>query len=261
MEPSSIINEAEQPPPDMQGQAAWWRINRRTALRWRNQGVPLHSREMTLAWWDKQDQSKLPQGFNARCEELRGNQKRDLPGESDRDWAEFEAQARTDDPKEAMAKISRARDWAYFKLEKAAKLDDNKGQKFYSDLLAKMESTLHDAQLRAKKMGLDEGELIPRPEIERIIWAQAFWLMRSSSKHLDAISVKLAAKFPSVEAKDVRDVLEPELLSDRFLIPYARASKIASGVTIPDWLVSEMRKACGDFLEKGEAAFDAEAEK
>ncbi len=254
-----------QPPKLTRDLAVYWRVTERTIARWRAKGAPLHDIAGMLEW--SRDREKLPRAFIDRIAYLTGapeddgdkrpdtEEARPLDGSPDPNWAEFEKQARGDDPKLAMEKIARARDYAAFRFEKAAAKSDRSGMKFYGDLLAKMESVLHDAQLRAKKLGLDEGQLLPRGEVERIAWALAYWALRAVDLNLDALSVRFEKLGLSSAA--AREVLEPELLSDRFLVPFARAAKIQGGTELPEWLVAKMREACGDFLEKGEAEFDA----
>jgi hypothetical protein len=233
-----------------------YRVGERTIKRWAAKGAPLGD-DAAMVEWSKA-QTNLPTGFLEWLDE----QKRGLAPKdggaptTESDWQEFEKIARTDDPKDAMQKIAKARDFAAFMLEKAWKSESTKDQKHFADLLAKMESCLHDAQLRAKKLGVDSGELLPRPECERILWALAHWLLRSTDQHLDAITAKLTALSPGLAATPVRSVLEPELLSQRFLVPFAHAAKIQNGVGLPGWVVAKMREAAGDFLENGEKQFE-----
>lgn len=248
-------------PTSVDGLAGFWRVNPRTIIQWRSEAAPLHNVEELAVWATKK--KRLPQGFVARLGELRAPSARGESGvgadgrQKATDWETFEKTARTDDPNEAMVKIAKARDFASYKFELAAKKGDAADLKFYGDLLAKMEGVLHDAQLRAKKLGLDEGDLIPRVEVERILWSVGYWLMRAADLNLDALSSRLEAMAPGLSGKAVRKALEGELLSDRFLVPFARAASIQAGVTVPEWAVAPMRKACGDYLEDGEKAFDA----
>jgi hypothetical protein len=233
-----------------------YRCGERTIKRYAAKGAPLGD-DAAMAEWAK-GQSNLPGGLLEWCDEYkRKNTAGDRAPETQSDWDEFQKIARSDDPKDAMAKIAKARDFAAFMFEKASRADNRKDQKHFSDLLAKMEACLHDAQLRAKKLGVDSGELLPRPEVERVIFAMAFWLMRSADQHLDSLTARLRALAPGLDGEPIRSVLEGELLSDRFLVPFAQAAKIQNGVALPEWVVAKMREACGDFLEHGEKAFDA----
>lgn len=179
-------------------------------------------------------------------------------GSDDPDWKEFSEAAiksANDDPKAALADLAKARDFAAFKLEKANKQNDRQSIKFYSDLLVKFEGAIHDAQLRARKLGMDEGELLPRHEIERIFFALGFWLMRATDQHLDTLSASIAKRTSDLSAEDVRRVLEPELLSARFLVPFARSASIQSGLSLPQWIVDKLKTVTGDYLADGEKLF------
>jgi hypothetical protein len=230
-----------------------YRVGERTIKRWAAKGAPLQD-EDGMAEWSK-GQTNLPAGFLEWLDERKRGLSPDQPTTLS-DWAEFEKLVRSDDPKDAMAKIAKARDFAAFMLEKAWKAENRKDQKHFSDLLAKMESCLHDALLRSKKLGIDSGELLPRPEVERVLWALAYWLLRSADQHQDALTTKLTALSPGLAAGPVRAILDPELLSTRFLTPFAYAAKLQGGVGLPAWVVAKMREAAGDFLENGEQHFE-----
>lgn len=242
-----------QPGKSIGGQAVYWGISEPTVKRERLKGTPLHSVEETAAWAESHS---VPAAVREKIKRERraAAPPAALPTDSP-DWIEFEKATRADDPKESMVKIARARDFAAFMFQKAARMADKENQEFYTDLLAKMESCLHDAQLRAKKLGIDAGELLPRPEVERLVWALMYWLLRSTDHHLDALTTKLQALSPGLPAEAVRGILDAELISNRCLIPFARAAKIRSGVTVPDWVVQKMRTTAGDFIENGEASF------
>lgn len=244
------------PPRSVAGQAEFYRVTPRTIDRWRAREAPLLDVAAMIEW--APNQKSLPDSFLARIAELKAMQ----PGgkktamEGDADWQEFISQARSGDAKESLEKLALARDFASFKFEKASRATDKDNMKFYAELLSKFEGVFHDAQLRARKLGIDEGELLPRSEVERITWAVAYWLLRATDQHLDAITSKLKALSPGLDAEPVRAVLEPELLSCRFLEPFAKAARIQSGVGLPGWLFAKMRESAGDFLEAGEKQFD-----
>jgi hypothetical protein len=232
-----------------------WGIEDRQAQRHRKDGVPLDNDADMVRWYTSlptDSQRKLTPEFSRRIHEV-GAKLRVMPGTG----AEWEA----DTPKESLADIKEARDFAAFRFKLAAKANDRLDMKAFADLLSTFEGVVHDAELRAKKLGLDAGELLPRPEIERILWALAYWLLRSTDQHLDAISAKLTKLSAGLDDARVRAVLEPELLSQRFLGPFAQASKLQNGVGLPAWVVAKMREAAGDFLEGGEMEFDKQITK
>jgi hypothetical protein len=245
-----------QPPETIVGMVEYYDCSESTIKRHRAKGAPLNDLDAMLNWLP--NQKDAPAGMKRRLADYKAQRSGDSPQlTGDADWAEFEKMVRTDDPKESMVKIARARDFVAFKFEKASRANEKDDMGFYANLLSKFEGVFHDAALRAKKLGLDEGELLPRPEVERIAWALAYWTLRAVDQNLDALSSKLAALSPGLEAGPIRAVLEPELLSARFLTPYARAAKIQSGVTLPEWLVAKMRESVGDYLSNGEQQFDS----
>jgi hypothetical protein len=230
-----------------------------TLTTWRRAGAPI-SDDAPLRDWLVSVGKRVPDALLRRINEAGEKEDPAAPKSDPAAWEEFlkQAGAKLDDnPKAALGELTRARGFASFMWERAAKAGNRSEVKFWADQLAKFEGVLHDAQLRAKKLGIDSGDLLPKAEVERIAWALAFWLMRSTDQHLDALTSKLSKLFPGAAPEDIRRALEPELLTDRWLVPFAKAAKIQAGTTVPDWLVSKMREATGDFIERGEAAFDA----
>jgi hypothetical protein len=250
----------KKPPKSTGGLAVHWRVGEATIKRWRTKGAPLTSDEEMAAWFATQN--SVPPVALARAKELAtgATAAGGPPANSDAEWKAFVEQSKldaTDTPKQSLASITRARDFAAFRFMEAAKTNNRSDMKFYADLLSTFDGVVHDAQLRAKKLGIDQGELLPRPEVERIVFALGYWLMRAADLQLDALTGRLKALAPGLAAEAVRGVLEPELLSMRFLEPFARAAKIQSGVSLPEWFVAKMRETAGDYLENGEKSFEA----
>ncbi len=178
------------------------------------------------------------------------------PGMNQAEWSAFLEKTKQQAdaaPKESLANIKAARDIAAVRFMEAAQKENRPDMKLYADLLSRFDGV--DAELRAKKLGIDQGELLPRAECERMIFALGYWSLRATDLSLDSLMGQLKLVAPGLDGEHVRKILERELLSARFLEPFARASKIRNGVGLPDWFVAKMRTTCGDYLEKGEAAF------
>lgn len=244
------------PPTELDEQATYWRVNPKTLWRWRQKDVPLHDLAALQDWAVRQ--RKLPVGFLARLADLRGDRgketAKDEPpaGESAKDWEEFLAQAGTrqgdeSDSKASMVALTRARDFAAFMFEKSAKANGKADMKFYTDLIAKMEGVIHDAQLRAKRLGIDSGELYPRAEHERVVTAWAYHAMRCIDKALPALCRKCIGLESAAAA---REVLEPALLSEAYVVPFAHAVTVATGNKMPEWFAEAMTSAVANFVSK-----------
>lgn len=241
------------------GQAVFWGISERTAKSERVKGTPLHSVDDTREWAKTR---RVPNAVRQRLADVGAGESAGSaqPGAPDprQQWEEFERQAKKAEgaPRESLAAMMQARDFAAFRFTEAAKKNDKADMKFFADVLSTFDGVIHDAQLRAKKLGIDQGELLPRPEVERIILAIGYWMLRSTYQHLDALEAQLRRLAPELDGGPLRNALEGELLSVRFLEPFVRASKIQNGVAVPEWVVAKLRETCGDFLSGGERLFD-----
>lgn len=241
----------------LQELADYWRVKVRTISRWKLMAPPGPMRDVAAMVEWSAGQYKLSTACRKRIDELRNALGVSPLEKKNVDWEQSQAKSPAkDNPDAALAAILRARDFAAWKFEQAARNNVRPDMKFYADLLSQFEGVIHDAQLRARKLGIDDGELLPRPEVERVVWALAYWLLRSTDQHLDALTSALTVIAPGLEGEAVRRVLESELLSNRFLVPFAKAARVQGGVTLPTWLVAKMREATGDFLKKGSERFD-----
>lgn len=253
----------KRPPKSIGGLAVHWRVGEATIKRWRAKGAPLHD-DRAAAQWVLSQRNMTPAAA-ARARQLMGDAPADTPGASpptprytQSEWDALVKQAELEadrNPQASLVSLKRASAVARFLYERAAMADNRADMKFYREELMTFEGLLHDALLRAKKLNLDAGELLPRAEVERIIFALGFWLMRCVDLQLDVLTSRLRTLSAELPAEPVRTVLEAELLNLRVLEPMARAAKIAAGVSLPEWVVAKMRQTCGDYLENGEAAF------
>lgn len=255
-----MSDEAEQPPaigPTVEEQAAFWRINRKTALRWRNLGAPLGEYDGMMAWAAKRDRSKLPEGFLAKLRD--DGEGAAIPGQDDPDWAGFEAQLRDEDPKEAMARLEKACAWASFKLEKAGKTNDRKSEKHYADLVAKLESVKHDALLRAKKLGIDSGELIKRELVAAYAESLGFWLLRGADEAINEITPKLVAASArgQLSRDTIIEILEAALLGSRVVNPLTRSTTTTANNAVPDWLADAIKRGLARVIEPAAPTLNA----
>lgn len=247
--------------------AIHWNAFGRTIDRWRAAGCPLHDDLLAAQWIVKKDRAPAASKKKARAiiaaARKGGNPAAELPGpaqagsNAETDWERFQKLAKAKDPKKAMEEIALARDFASMKFQDAAQAGDEGLMKFYSDLLAKMESTLHDAQLRAKKLGIDAGDLYGGEQIDRIFRAIAYWQLRCIDESLPAMCERVAgASGGALTRQDVKRLVEPSLLASRLLVPLTRATKVNAGVGIPARFVEAMKAGVASVLEDGAAEFE-----
>lgn len=244
-EPQALV-----PPQTVKGLAEFYHTNERNIVRYRAKAAPLDDPMKFREWISAQ--ASAPEGLLTRLDELAGGPGENKQGNGDRDWEEFEKQVRTEDPNDAMAKISKVRDWAFFQFERASKAKKKKEEKFYSDLLAKMEGTLHDAQLRAKKLGIETGDLVPRESLERPAKFLAYHLLRCADAALNQLAKQITERepgLPPITAKEIRAMGEPILLTALVFQPMTRAMEGDNGAAPPEWLIAALKAGLDEVVE------------
>ena len=118
--------------------------------------------------------------------------------------------------------------------------------------MAKMEGTLHDAQLRAKKLGIDSGDLVRRDELERPAKFLGYHLLRCADAALGQLAKLLTERDPSLPpltVGEVREMGEPLLLTALVLQPIAKAMEGDNGAAPPRWLVEAMKAGMEEVIE------------
>lgn len=234
----------------VKGLAEFYSTSERTIDKYRAKAAPLHDPVAFREWINKQPNP--PEGVLTKLDELLGVDESTFPDEVTQDWKEFEAEVKADNPHDAMAKLRRARDWFAFQLERASKTKRKKDEKFYGDMLAKMEGTLHDAELRAKKLGIETGDLVRRADLEVPARFLAYHLLRCADTALALITAGLLERqaIRQLGAGDIQEVCESILLSACILDPIERASLGDNAGAPPAWLVKAMREGAAEVLEK-----------
>lgn len=204
---------------------------------------------------------RKPAGFLAKVAELRAAAEHASPGGArntlaDPDWDEFERQfpdSPEEDHAEQIKTLERRLAFFDFKLQKAIRIHAQDDIKFYSEQVIKFSNAVRQQKLMADKLGLEKGDLLARSQAELYFRAWAFWAMRAVDASLNDLSPRLVSlTFP----EEVRAVLEPSLLNNRFLIPFVLATKVESGVSLPEWALDCVRDAVDDYIEHGAASFE-----
>lgn len=233
----------------VKGLAEFYSTSERTIDKYRAKAAPLHDPVAFREWINKQPNP--PEGVLTRLDELLGVDESTFPDEITQDWKEFDAQARSDDPHDAMAKIRRAADWAFFQFERASKTKRKKDEKFYSDLLAKMQGTLHDAELRAKKLGIETGDLVKRAELEVPARFLGYHLLRCADTALAQLTAGLLERSAvrQLSAGDIKEVCESVLITALVIAPIERAAGGDNAGAPPAWLVKALRDGVNEVLE------------
>ena len=177
------------------------------------------------------------------------------PSPLDPDYATF-LQSHPAPPPDAttvIPSLRHRRAFADHKLGLAQSRGDLSGIKDATDALKLISSVLYDEETLASRLGREAGDTLPRPAAEALVAALAYWTLRAIDGHLDHLSRRLInLSYP----EEARALLEPELLSARFLVPFARAAATPARNTLPPWLHAKLRDTVDDYLDHGAAHFD-----
>lgn len=240
----------ERPPKSVEGRAAYYRVNERTIKRWNAKAAPLHSVEEMAKW--SLTQKKLPQGFLARMRELTGSNGTPAEAKPNESWEKFKT---TNAGKPGLIpQMERFAAFFHEQLEAAFERSDKTDQKFYSELFFDASNSIRQQKLAADKLGIEEGQLFTKAQLARFIRAFAFWSMRGNDAVIAELCPKMVAGFKSVS--DARDALEPLVLSERFVKPFAKAARVVSESSLSGWMVETIKDAIDDYIEDGAAEFD-----
>lgn len=271
--------------------AAFWRVSRRTMQKWLagdspapgRAAVPVDDISAMLRWvaaLPTRSRRKLTRAFVRRVDELRLAAERAAasapPGTaphaapdalSDPDYAAFLAEraARTAAGASAAAETTRLSelrvqvDYSLYQIRLANLRRDPALLKDATETFNRLSGVLHDEELRAQRLGREVGDILPRPEAERLARALMYWLLRGADDLLADICPRLAAASSSgpLYREEVRAIVEPATLAARVLTPFERASRITAGHCLPAWLVAAMREAASATLDDGAALFAA----
>lgn len=206
---------------------------------------------------------RKPAEFLKRVAEIRLKRERGAGASAAQDhihdpvWKAFQESRANATTKDASAQIQDLEEhlaFADFALRDARARGDEHAQKKYTDEVIKFSKAVKEQKLLADRLGLESGDLLSREIVELFIAAHAYWTMRTVDLALDSLSRKLVnLSFP----EEARRILEPELLSARFVSGYARATQVASKSALPHWAFDKIRDTVDNFIEHGAEHFDA----
>lgn len=246
--------------------ADFWRVSQRVIQKWvgvhKAGGMPHVSNVKEMLEWEL-TAKKQSQSFRARCAEIRAGAGSVIgpaapePKKPDLDWQQFRATMSSRPKKEFNLLIQQMEEFAafyHYKLERAHEMGERGDQRLYNDLFIETSNAIRQQKLAADKLGIEEGQLFTKAQLDKFIRAFVFWSMRAIDAELAADPCKALLNLKSVE--QVRAVREPRMLADRFVKPFARAARVESDSALSPWMVETVKDAVDDFIEGGSAEFE-----
>ncbi|MCH8328475.1 MAG: hypothetical protein IID15_08155 [Candidatus Marinimicrobia bacterium] len=244
--------------------ATYWGVTIRTAQRWIRNGLPV--RHPVLMAKHIITQRRCAPKARTRAQAILAAELSPSPKPADpADPADLSTDPAPDPPVEdpeylawASGKTGKSpnleelRNYYAYKLGPATRTGSQIDIKFWTDLLIKIDESLRRDKLLAEKLGIDQGQILPRNVVERYLHTLAFWLMRGVDQLLRELPPKL---LNITYAEEAYHLLEPPLLDARFLAPLARAAANPSGISLPTWFITTLTDAVDDYIEHGAKNF------
>lgn len=142
--------------------------------------------------------------------------------------------------------LSAAKSYYWKKQEEAARTSNLALVEFWGKQFLRADKAQRDNELHAQKMGIDEGQIIPRADFSRLCHALAFWFLRG----IDGDNAELAGKILDLQHLEVaHDVLDRYFMRNRFLGAFQKAISQESGVSLPRWAYSDLKAAVDAYFE------------
>ena len=139
------------------------------------------------------------------------------------------------DEDEKQRSLEETRDYYSGQLNAATKssMVDHELIKFWNDLLLKADESIRKSQAHEKKLGIEKGELLSKPEVERIL-KSLFWAGNACcDKFAKQISQRLSDKKPA----EIYDILAPMLTALTIFGGLKKVAKTPGDVNLPDWVI------------------------
>ena len=127
------------------------------------------------------------------------------------------------------------RDYYSAQLDAATKSSvvDHERIKFWNDLLLKADESIRKSQAHEKKLGIEQGELLQRSEVERILCNVAYTGNACIDKYSKQIAQRLSNKTPA----EVHRVLKPTLVALTLFEAMKKVAKCPGEINLPQWVI------------------------
>ena len=131
--------------------------------------------------------------------------------------------------------LEEMRDYYSVQLDAASKAADldREEVKFWNDLLLKADESLRKSQAHEKKLGLDSGETLSRPEVERLLQNWIWGGNACCDKYSKQIAQRLSNKPPA----EVHKILKPMLTGLLVFEGLKRMAKVKGAINLPQWFI------------------------
>jgi transcriptional regulator with XRE-family HTH domain len=207
-------------------------VGQKMVSRWKQQGAPMNDMQ-ALCKWLRLNRQRMPKELKAGIERL---EKQSSNNATKKILVEGEDRKTLED----------FRDYYVEQLNVATKADLADEVKHWNDLLLKAEKCIRESEAHIKKLGIEEGEMMPREEIERIIQAMIYGGNACVRGQIKEIAEVLAAESSPAQ---IYEMLSPAILGGRIFEGLKVLTKSESQVKLPIWIVECFQSEGENYLK------------
>ena len=135
--------------------------------------------------------------------------------------------------KTATKSAEQLRDEYFTELQEAKDAGDDAREKITLDAYLKIDKQIREQEAHNKKLGLDSGETLPRPEVERILKNWIWGGNACCDKYSKQIAQRLSNKPPA----EVHKILKPMLTGLLVFEGLKRMAKVPGEINLPQWFI------------------------
>ncbi len=230
----------------------------------RSDGVPVESDAKMVEWFaalPTRSQQLLSASFRDKIFEAQAKLSGDGPPDPDSksadELAEFEATYKPSaDETDNLAQQKKIREFYHFRWTRAQARRDRAGEAEALKHYARLTDLIHDAELRAARLGRDLGESFSAEDVRRLGRAIGFWLAAGADTLISQAASGLTAALAvgPLDRESVRRIIEPLILTERVAAPMQRATEINAGVALPPIFVEAMQAGLAMVVEEDPSA-------
>ena len=143
--------------------------------------------------------------------------------------------------------LEEMRDYYSDQLDKATNSGhtDHEEIKFWNDLWLKADESIRRSQAHERKLGLEQGEMLPKADVEAILDNVIYAANACCNNFSKQIAQSLSGKTPA----GVHKILKPNLLSWLIFEGFDKLAKVPGEVNLPQWVIDRAKKNEGVYLK------------
>ena len=142
------------------------------------------------------------------------------------------------------------RDHYQKKLEEATETNDQDQVKFWSELFLKQDESIRRSEAHSAKLGIDNGTVMPRAEVERVLRAIFYAGNANVQGVLTSICQQLVGH---TDAGELYHALKPAIVGGRLFSGLDKVMTTKGAPNVPEWFVDCIKLEAKQYLGNSES--------